>query len=610
MLHKNIVVERALRAVIVAAFFALPAVSQPIQIGSYADLCKIGVDNAYPLNGTYELIADIDASASRAQDSGFKPIGIGYSGISFTGTFDGKGHTISGLYIKRDSSFFVGLFGFVDSGTISRVIIAADSVIGKSHVGALVGYARNSVIRGCVLSSGVVIGNVSNAGGLVGVAALNIDITDCSTGKPVIVIGNEYVGGLIGISTNGSTVTNSHFTGSMVRGIRYVGGLIGENRGTVTGCSYEIPGDFGVPSYKGGYVSGAATQIGGLVGYNNMSGTIVRCHAKTTVSGISTIGGLVGYNEGTVTNSYHEASFAVFDDGKRVMPKDTVRATYITGGLIGINSGTVTKCYSASFVLGYTISAVGGLIGRNDSTGTVSECYSASSGIVSVGGSPSGGAGTGGLVGANSGTVTRCYSLSSASGGDTLGGLVGKNNTTGNISECYSAGVVTGGSTGTSIGGLVGFADNPNKVTNSFWDTQTSGQTVSAGGQGYGTSLMANEFLYTSANWDFKTVWELTSSYPRFKYQPAPASVFRTGPSRRGGASLVPVVSVRGKSLSVSADPDSRVRVRLVNMSGRTVANFVSFGSASHSLRGLPAGAYIAEVRRGAYRSAASVVVK
>jgi len=79
---------------------------------------------------------------------------------------------------------------------------------------------------------------------------------------------------------------------------------------------------------------------------------------------------------------------------------------------------------------------------------------------------------------------------------------------------------------------------------------------------------------------------------------------------RRVGASLIPVVSVRGKSLSVSADPGSRVRVRLVNMSGRTVANFVSFGSASHSLRGLPAGAYIAEVRRGAYRSAASVVVK
>jgi hypothetical protein len=90
------------------------------------------------LSGSYVLSGNIDASAtsgSNASDTwstaGWVPLGENSSSNQFSGTFDGQGHTISGLTIDRGSSDFVGLFGF-SSGTIQNVGVVGSSVTGSS----------------------------------------------------------------------------------------------------------------------------------------------------------------------------------------------------------------------------------------------------------------------------------------------------------------------------------------------------------------------------------------------------------------------------------------------------------------------------------------------
>jgi len=92
------------------------AVAEPIPIGSIQELQKIGNDAAYPLDGEYVLTHDIDASETAWWNGieGFEPIGSPFQDY-FTGSFDGQGHVISELYIRR-TEVHVGLFGDVGAG--------------------------------------------------------------------------------------------------------------------------------------------------------------------------------------------------------------------------------------------------------------------------------------------------------------------------------------------------------------------------------------------------------------------------------------------------------------------------------------------------------------
>jgi hypothetical protein len=131
----------------------------------------------------------------------------------------------------------------------------------------------------------------------------------------------------------------------------------------------------------------------------------------------------------------------------------------------------------------------------NTKGGPVTECYS--TGVVS---------GTsdyiGGLVGCNSDRdVTHCYSTASVSGSSCVGGLIGSNGyeDSGSVIRSYSTGTVSG--TGQNVGGLVG--DNQYVVLQSFWDVETSGQTVSAHGTGKTTAEMQDPNTFMAAEWDF-----------------------------------------------------------------------------------------------------------
>jgi hypothetical protein len=236
---------------------------------------------------------------------------------------------------------------------------------------------------------------------------------------------------------------------------------------------------------------------GGLVVWNY--GTIINSYASGSVTGDSYTGGLVGYNSGTVTNSYTNGS---------------VTGGRFTGGLVGYNYGTITKSYATGSVTG-SGDCTGGLVGYNIQ-GTITKSYA-------TGSVTNSGDDTGGLVGSNgSGTITNSYATGNVTGlYDYTGGLVGSNGSDwsggGTITNCYATGKVTGSS---YTGGLVG-RKYSGTITASFWDTETTGQTTSAGGVGKTTVQMKTKSTFTSAGWDFVNVWTIreTTNYPRLLWQ-------------------------------------------------------------------------------------------
>ena len=135
----------------------------------------------------------------------------------------------------------------------------------------------------------------------------------------------------------------------------------------------------------------------------------------------------------------------------------SVTGAALVGGLVGRNGGTISACYATGNATG-TADYVGGLVGGNFAT--ISACYAT--------GNATGEDGVGGLVGRNSATISACYALGDASGGFS-GGLVGFNES-GTIRACYATGNASGH---IFVEGLVGL--QAGTVTNSYFDTETSG---------------------------------------------------------------------------------------------------------------------------------------
>lgn len=389
-----------------------------------------------------------------------------FQGTAFTGVFEGGGYKI--LNLKIEGCYFLGLFGNVESGTISNLGLEAVDVYGTGdYVGGLCGFhgwAYGSLFSHCY-DTGIVVGNEC-VGGLVGYNEGDITAS-YSTGT---VNGQNEIGGLVG--TNSGHITTSHSV-STVTGQYNVGGLAGVGVGgegaisTITNC-YAIATVAGNES------------VGGLVGNNNASSSITGCYSDGEVTGNSSIGGLVGFNFGGESWGGNELL--------RSYSRSTVIGNEGVGGLVGTvgYGGPITACYSSGTVSGTNY--VGGLIGSNDW---------------------------------NFGTITACYSTGEVSGTNYVGGLIGSNDWLGTITACYSIGTVSG--QGQHVGGLAGSIWDWT-ITASFWDVETSGLTNGVGNEdpdpngitGLTTSQMKTLSPFTNANWDFVNVWDIgeNQTYP------------------------------------------------------------------------------------------------
>jgi hypothetical protein len=472
------------------------------------------------LDGDYILMNDIDSTTAgyaelanpTANDGkGWEPIGgieiidpdpLEFELVDpFAGNFDGRGYEIRDLFIHRPDEAAVALFGSVAGGAIENAKLLDANVTGNFGVGILVGANLGSVSSSCSSgsvggyygvggltggnfgnvsdshSSATVIGVHDGSGGLVGFNAGNL--SQCYAIGNVSC--NDHVGGLVGMNGEDNyygTVFDSYASGD-VNGVSYVGGLVGDNYdGTVS------------DSYASCSVTGE-NDVGGLVGRNE--GDVSYCFASGSVNGDSHVGGLVGWNgnDGNVTTCYSTGNVA-----------GGVYSSAFLGGLVGANLGTVGSSYSVGSVNGGA--DVGGLVGDNY-YGTVTNCYST--------GNVTGWAQVGGLAGFNRGTVDNSYSIGNVTGDGQVGGLIGVH-CEGAVGNSYSVGSVIGN---VDVGGLVGL-NYEGTVTASFWDTQTSGRSTSAGGTGKTTAEMKDITTFSGALWDIVAVANPDTRNPSYTW--------------------------------------------------------------------------------------------
>ena len=218
------------------------------------------------------------------------PIGTSFSN-SYTGTFDGGNHTITGLTVTG-SDQYVGLFGHIGSGgTVKDVTLEEVKIESNNDMSAVGGVAgrsygtlENCSVSGSVSGSGI-------AGGVVGYQSGGF-LTGCSSSATVNAGG--VAGGVAGLTDSGATLTACYATGdvtleSINSGGNFVGGVVGSN----TSCTLKA-------CYAWGSVTGSGSgtiYTGGVTGTND-EGTLTACyHANGTVSGpAGTTGGVAGRN--------------------------------------------------------------------------------------------------------------------------------------------------------------------------------------------------------------------------------------------------------------------------------------------------------------------------
>ena len=204
---------------------------------------------------------------------GWTPIGTSFDN-SYKGTFDGGGHTITGLAVTTNDQF-VGLFGYLNrAGTVKNVVMEGIQITsnhGSSQAGGVVGFSRGT-IENCSVS-GSVSGTVY-VGGVVG-AQWGGSITGCSSSATVK--GTVDVGGVAGQTNSSATLTACYATGNVIIEIDPVkniagGGLVGMNAGSSLLACYAT-GNVTSTGSSTGYV-----HIGGFLG-NNYT-TVTACYWK------------------------------------------------------------------------------------------------------------------------------------------------------------------------------------------------------------------------------------------------------------------------------------------------------------------------------------------
>ena len=224
-------------AITLAAPAGSGTVGDPYQIATLNDLAWFQ-EQTSAMDKHYIQTADINAPATVTDlwNGGNGFIGIGsFSLVEFTGTYDGQGHTITGLSNNNGEIFYFGFFRKIGAaGIVSNLGLVDINFEESGNVGGIAGQCGGT-IHNCYATGTINInGGGPYFGGLVGELTGSI-INSYST---VTVAGNESVGGLVGYLNSG-TISNSYSTGS-VTGDNNVGGLIGKgDGGNVSNCFWN-----------------------------------------------------------------------------------------------------------------------------------------------------------------------------------------------------------------------------------------------------------------------------------------------------------------------------------------------------------------------------------
>ncbi|MDA3846224.1 MAG: hypothetical protein PF505_06740, partial [Vallitaleaceae bacterium] len=310
---------------------------------------------------------------------------------------------------NRVSTDYVGLFSEINSALIKNIYLENTDITGHNKVGTVAGFNTDS------------------------------DLIDCFTSGSII--GNDYVGGLIGKITesSGVLVVNACSSSGTVSGHDYVGGLLGSTDYSTlisfSNSSADVQGNI--------YVGGFAGSVYGVSGSG--SPNIVMCHSTGNVTGANNIGGLVGKVKFYSSEFLGGGSLSISDSSAsgtiNQVDIDNTSSSYNVGGLIGLATGAIyleTSVFIGNIITQNNNVCVGGITGYNQVQifnddvypGDTTYCYS--TGNIVVNGSN---VTVGGLIGLNNGSISYSYatgeiSSSTEIGSNTYGGLVGKTTST------------------------------------------------------------------------------------------------------------------------------------------------------------------------------------
>jgi hypothetical protein len=444
--------------------------------------------------------------------------------------------------VSGDEHLVGGLVG--ENGGSITTSYSTGSVSGAGAVGGLVGGNEGSIAASYSTAS---VSGESGVGGLVGGNGWG-SITQCYSAG--VVSGKSAVGGLAGrnegfvaacfwdIQTSGQARSDGGIgktTAEMQTPGTFAGwGACGPFWIMNEGLDYphlaweDMPGDAIDTSYGGGTGTAEDPYLIYTPKQLNTIGLAVcawdkhfKLMADIDLSGFDGKDGRPAFNaigqyywpEGDWEPVYYVPGppfTGVFDGNGHTISHLTIEGETCVAMFVYLASGAEIKNLGVVDVNATGTGAVaGGLVAYNE-RGSVSHCYG--TGVVR------GAYYVGGLVGCNAGTVTNSYAVAKVVGDASIGGLVGANGywrwsmagpfwVPGATSNCYSTGAVIDGK---KAGGLVGrdvYFSLPESasatVTSSFWDSETSGQTTSAGGTGKTTAEMQTAKTFLDAGWDF-----------------------------------------------------------------------------------------------------------
>ncbi len=374
-----------------------------------ADLMDIGEDSF--AGKTIQLANDMDLGGLTASGYGVKA-NQWYGLDGFQGTFDGQGHTISGVYVNASASDYMGFFTQLSGTAAVKNLTVEGKITGRDYVGGIVGKNVGGTIENCTFR-GIVTGGdqYGYIGGIAGYASGTI--TGCKTYGSV--------------SCTLSVINDTLLTGA-------VGGIVGYTGiSTIQNCDNHAA------------VTGNAFSIGGIAGQAIMKAAVTDCTNNGTVTGPQFVGGIVG----RVTASGLKIITGCVNNG-------SIRGVTYVGGIAGAFAGHMTsaeKCRNTGSVAATNYAA--GILGYSEA-GKIVQC--ANTGRITAKSHAAGiiakDSGFGVWDSYNTGDIAATSSLA--------GGIIAfanNANDEGNMINCYNTGAVTAPSQAAPLGNVYSDGD-------------------------------------------------------------------------------------------------------------------------------------------------------
>lgn len=454
------------------------------------------------------------------------------------GVFFGFNNKVSNSYASGAvscPSIAGGLIGVINNGYVTSSY-AIGQVLGSYTNGGLIGYMNGGSVTDS-FATGAVSG-VDSSGGLVGIKKVDAAVITNTYATGVVSGSVTNIGGLIG-SGSSANVTNSYWdmqTSGQPTSIAGIGKTTSQMYQQNTYSGWDFAHVWNIHEgnsypwlHATNYEISNCAELSTI--QQNLNGAY-RLIADIDCTGTALMP--IGNSTQPFTGMLDGEGYAIINAGIKAGGQDFIglfgatRNAVIThlllkninvsgqknvGALIGYayDATQVTQVTANGMVVASgseDTSNIGGLIGGLDSKGMVTHSFAnitVNAGTANI---------AGGLVGLNNGWIANSYAAGAVTGLSVVGGLVGDNE--GSINYSYAVGQVTGSKI---TGGLIGAA-NVGAAVSSYWDTETSGQATSAGGNGKTSAEMHKQSTFTG--WDFINIWNINDgiSYPLLQNQP------------------------------------------------------------------------------------------